>query len=354
MGPFSPSLPKLCRKGRRRKKMSKELDVEEVSLYVTKLVVAAGDRADLPSWRLDENLREVEGAVLHGLGLPVEFADICLRASQADGVTDPAARLLLRLGQINGARRIAATSGEVAIVGSLFRDTKEEIAALPEHPRKQRLVSFWRYQYGVFANRNGYYAQAAEIQRQAAEEATNRAERAIALCLAQVYTLWDNMARGAPVAMDQLVLAYRELEQDTTGTAHEIQWGSGNGPIHLLQGYLWAGMEVPAELWDELFGKAKEAAARIPAFVEWAKALEVVSLVRGKQYIMAITRANNLIARSQDKTVVASSWLIKARILRDAGEFKAARELYDKIRPAPDCHQVAAVAARELATLPPA
>lgn len=338
--------------------MSQKLESEEKNLYITKLVAAAGDPADPPHWKLDGDLREVERVVLHGLGLPVEFADICLRASQTREVIDPAARLLLRLGQINGLRRIAATSGEVTLVRELFRDTQGDFAALSEHPRKQRLVSFWWYQKGVFACRIGDYAEAARIQRHAAEKATNRAERAIALCLAQVYTLWDNMARDSAEAIrrqvDRLVTEYRELEDGVTGTAHEIQWGLGNGPIHILQGHLWADIPVPDELWDELFGKAKEAAARIPAFAEWAEVMELVSLVRGSQNLLAITRANNIIARSQDQCVVGTCWLIRAHVLRDAGAPAAARELYAKIKPAPDCHQVAAVAARELAALPPA
>ena len=338
--------------------MTTKLSDFAASLVAFLVANAKDDQTAPPTWFLDTILQGVEKYVLHGFGLPVEFAEICRQASVAPEVTDPAARLLLRLGQVNGLRRVVASHGEVEGVKTLFADIKAEIVALPNGPRQERLIGFWYYQVGVFAARNGLYAEATEQQNYTAVQAKNRAEREIAIFLAKVYGLWAAFVEGDEAKIERALAAniveYRELEEGVKGTPHETQWGLGNGPIHLLQAYLWAGIEIPAEFWDELSGKIKQAAAAISAFAEWAEVLEVVSLVRGGQQMTAIIRTNGIAATSTDATVLATLRLIKARILRAADQFATAREHYAEIKSAPDCHQVAAVAVRELAELPPA
>lgn len=325
------------------------MDELAIASLVAMLVAnALSDTTAPPSWLLDILLKGVEKYVLHGLGLPKVFADICGRV--AAKVSELTTLLLLQLGEINGYRRVVTTPEEVADVKVMLDNVKASIDALPNSARKERLQSFWQYQAGVFMARNGYYEEAAENELVAAREVKNPAEKAIAFFLGRVCTFWAVLVVGGGDAIKrklaELVVEYRLLEAAMKGTAHEAQWGEGNGPLHVLQGYILAGLKVPDELWIELYPKVQRAAEKIPAFAEWATLLD---RVRSDQ---AADIGDELIARSTDPTVVATARLLKARLCANEGKSTEARTYYAGIQPAPDCHQVAAVAARELAALP--
>lgn len=328
-----------------------------IKMLVAFLVTnAKSDQTAPPSWLLDTLLRGVEKFVLHELNRPLVFADICLRASRM--VTDQAARLLLCLGQINGLRRVATTTAEVASVKALFDGTESKINALPESPRKERLASFLQYQAGVFMARNGFYQEASMGQLRTFANAPTRAEREIGRFLSRVYLLWGSLVDCDDPTINAkllvgIIAGYEDLERAVKGTAHEAQWGLGNGPIHILQGYIWIGVFVSDSLWDKLYPRVKEAAQKSPAFAEWAEVLEVVRNLQGGNDTEAFALATAIIARSSDPNAVATCRLLKARLLRANGAAEEALARYAEIQPVPDCHQVAAVAARESAALQP-
>lgn len=335
---------------------------EEIAVLVAFLVTTAkSDKTAPPNWLLDNLLQAVEKFVIHSLKEPLIFADICRKAAQSTLVTDPAATLLLRLGEINGLRRVAATTEEVARVKILSADVRAEIEAMLNCPRKLRLMSFWSYQHGVFTTRCGLYAEAETCQRRAFAMTTDPAQCAIASFLAIVYGLWHRLTYAETQdiissELNILVIKYRKLELDVKSTAYEAQWGLGNGPIHILQAYVWAWLPIPNGLWNELYGKVQEAASEIPAFSEWAKLFGAVDGLRGEKMEMkqrGYESAVQCAACSADPTVIATAKLLQARYLYNfaADDMARALALYAEIQPGPDCHHVAAVAARELATL---
>lgn len=335
---------------------------EEIAVLVAFLVTTAkNDQTAPPCWLLDTLLQGMERFVLHGLKQPHVFAYICQKVAQSTLVTDPAATMLLRLGEINGLRRVAATTGDVKRVNILFADVKVEIEAMPDGPRKERLQSFLQYQYGVFAARSGLYTEAEACQLHAFALTDDPAKRAIASFLAIVYGLWHRLIHEEKpeiisCELEKLAAEYRRLELAVKGTAHETQWGLGNGPTHVLQAYVWARLPIPDELWNELYGKVQRAAKEIPTFSEWDKLFEGVNGLRSEDIGMkqrGYESAVQCAACSADHTVIATAKLLQARYLYNSVADGMARALtiYAEIQPGPDCHQVAAVAARELATL---
>lgn len=308
---------------------------------------ALSDISAPPFWGTDALLRTIEGLLIRQDNNPTAFAAVCQGALPM--VKDPSVRALLLLAVINGLRRI--DDGDADQVNQLFTEVRAEIDALPDGPRKDRCLSFLLYQAKVFLARNGFYAEAAKAQAEDAAATTNSAERAVSIYLSHVYTMWDVLVTGKPIdgetLLEELLSQLEELRRDVAGSNLELQWGQGNGPTHVLRVlFLIHGMNPS---WDILMQGILQVRESLgSAFASWIAVFEAEDQLRKGNKDAALPLAQRIVEENASADTTAAARLIIARILLGGNSDKlAAHEMYEQIKPAPDAHMIAAVAASE-------
>lgn len=318
---------------------------------------AEADKTAPPCWRTNEVLGAIERLVMVMGRNYLAFAEIAeATLSQVSVAADPAVLSLLRLARINGLRRI--DQPDVDLVLRLFAEEKELIARLPAGPRQDRCASFWKYQKGVFTAAQGLYAEAGRDMREDAEDTTMPPDkRAIARWSALVYENLAAIVAGDEVKIVKSVLALRkglpDLRRDMAGSDMETQWVHGNAPCHLLLATM---LNSPIEFKilnedcsADLAEHAETLGQAFAAYLSVFKAEEMRQ--RGQLNEASGTTLAVVNDSAAGAPVKAIARLILARICRTLGQLDKAREMYAAIRPEADCHAIAAVAARELASL---
>lgn len=324
---------------------------------LVQLLVATAlvDQSAPPCWRMNELLGAVERLVMVTLGDCAGFAKIAggALAELEERTVNPAVKVLLKLAVLNGRRR-CDDEDSLSIQG-LFDKVGEEINQLERGPRHDRCWSFFLYQQQVFGARCGFYAQASRAAEEAADLAATPHEVAISRYLARVYAMWASVVVGVPgeiaTAFNSLKHQLPVLQNAVAGTALEVQWGMGNGPIHLLQAMILASIE-DKELWDANMAVvlANEVALG-GAFTPSSQVLQLENEFRHGQYDCVELGAHAILS-DEKQSLSNKAWvqLIRARTHLRKGWDTARRE-YVLIQPVQDAHMVAAVAARELAQL---
>ncbi len=319
-------------------------------------IVAQEDTTEPPGWWLDSTLRSVEKLVLVRGNDPGAFASIAIEALKSGVIVNPANHALLQLAAINGLRRLD-TIGLVSLE-NLFRSVKTEIDALPSGPRQGRCLSFWGCQRRVFSARIGHYAEASAGATAEAETGPDPKSRAISAYLDRVYAMWaallDNNEKTMEVAFEDLVTALPGLQAGVAGTDAELQWGKGNGPIHLLQAMFLMDLDLndPRADWAKQLALVQENAAELgDAFAPWIAVLTAHDLTLNNRDAEALQRAEQIIASGAPADVVAAARLIKGDCYVKLSRQDEARIEYVLITPCPNGHMIAAVAQDALAAL---
>lgn len=309
------------------------------------VATAASDTSVPPTWRTNELLGSLEKLLVHTDGRPLDFAEVCKEALNA--VEDTGNRAIIRLGIINGLRR--SDDADVPAVQRLFTDVRTEINALPPGPRKDRCLSFWRYQARVFLARNGFYAEAAIAEAEESALAVSPEGRAISAYLVRVYSMWDALVEGDTNKIVRQVALLEQalpaLQLGVTGTGAEVQWGKGNGPVHLLQALFLARLPIEGHLFEGFIASGDQLDEK--AFGPWTVALKAAERFSNNDQGAAKYLAEKIVSDNFSPSVTAAARLILARIAVKAGELDEARSLYGLIQPVSDGHMIAAVAIQE-------
>lgn len=335
-----------------------------VKMYDKKTLVdllvatASTDTTAPPCWRTNEVLGGIERLVLVTENRPEDFASIAELATRS--VADPAVAALLRLAVINGSRRTETMASDA--VNGMFTTVKQEIAALPPGSRKDRCASFARYQARVFLARNGFYAEAAEAETEEAVAATMPDKQAVSRFLSSVYSMWAALVVGdsekIDAALGNIKTDLPRLRADLAGSDVELQWSHGNGPIHQLQALLLTNNHLD-DSWKAELADLRQHADRLGnAFAGWISILEAEDMFRRNLVNDALAAVEKIIDGNHSPDIKAAARLIRTRELFSARELfserptsQLVRDEYGLIKPCPDGHFIAAVAARELAAI---
>lgn len=313
------------------------------------------DKSAPPCWRTNELLGAIERLVMVARGQYGEFAKIASAAlTKLSEQADPEVRALIKLAVLNGRRR--DDTEDTASVQRLFDEVATDIAALPEGPRKLRCLSFFLYQQEIFGARHGFYVEAALSAEACVALHTESDKKAISMYIARVYAVWAAVVTGAQVEIDRAFAALKaelpHLQQGVAGTALEIQWGRGNGPIHLLQAMILANIQDKA-LWDTNMAIVLDAADKFgDSYKLFIGVLFAEDCLRNGDAIGAIDDAYRKVIENPASSLADKAWarLILARAQSRLNPEGAADD-YRQITAVPDAHMVAAVATRELAQL---
>lgn len=198
--------------------------------------------------------------------------------------------------------------------------------------------------------RCGFYAQASRAAEEAADLAATPHEVAISRYMARVYAMWAAVVSGIQEEIAKAFNALRQelpvLQREVAGTAMEVRWGKGHGPVYLLQAFMLAGVEDDG-VWAEnvaIFWENIESLGG--AFEPWFYLLNL-----GGPHSGSLMREKDSFLASKRVTDAEKAWLhlILAQALRFGGAWHEALDEYLQIKPVPDAHMVAAAAARELA-----
>jgi len=314
--------------------------------------VAKADATMPPEWDTDKALKFVEQVVIRANNDPLLFADICDNALY--GIHVPSIRCIIRLGILNGLRRPEDADEER--VNEIYHNLVSEIECLPDDARKRRCDNFIWYQGRVWLSRSGRYKEAAENEEEEIRYAARPAEQAISAFLAHLYQLWHLLSTSSTheaisKQVEELKEYLPQLQAAVKGTDLEVQWGVADGPIHLLEAMFLADQMddglLAANL--QLLHDRRDSNQIPPVFHAWIDIFDAVSQVRHNSTDTAVALLNTMLHRESRSYVAAVVRLALARIYRDCG-LHAYKE-YIKIVPAPNCHMIAAVAAKELAAL---
>lgn len=354
------------------KSPSVDTKIDAVDLLVTN---AKSDTSAPPSWSEDKLLIGVEKLVIGKHDDPARFHYICQAAlSQVESpafraeVKEPDATLfgvaeLILLGVINGLRRVEG--GDMPETARLFQLSKERNEALPNHPRKDRLLELYVYQEPASFSRRGLYGKAAEFQqKQADNEQNTPAARAIAGYLAVVYTNKTAIVAGDTGRRDELInkmtsTGLAELQSGVKGSSEEVRWGYVNGPWHVVEAMILANKtdRDGANVWTAMVKLLREYSGTLGGdYAAMGKTAEIADLYYANgANEEARERALNFIGSATGSLAagptVACARLILGQIYQDRGNKQLAAEVYQSLQPAPDLHMVAAEAARRLAAL---
>jgi|GEM_PF-3408782 len=316
---------------------------------LSKLVqaVALRDTTVPPSWDLDAVLRGVEELLIRQMRRPDLFTDICHGALA--GVTNPYALALIRLGQLNGTRRIDSVAP--AWVLAKYQTCQQEIGDLAPDPRKTRLQSFLIYQGRVFMAKIGEYEQAARLEEEEVGAAVREAEKSVSRFLARLYHIWHTLCSGAESEeREDLYYLLRRMQLATRGTNLEVLWGLGNGPIHMLQVLLFTD-RMKNHVWIECLSTVRQHHDELPPGLwPWITIMGAADWLGNGELDGAAESLDN-VPDTAPPDVQAAVLLVRARIARATNNIGAAREIYLTIEPVPNGHMIAAQATRELAAL---
>jgi hypothetical protein len=329
----------------------------DVNTLVQLLVATAlVDQSAPPCWRLNELLGAIERLVMVTLSDCAGYAKIAglALAELGEKTANPAVKALLKLAMLNGRRR--CDEEDALSIQTLFDEVSKEIDELEKGPRRDRCYSFFLYQQQVFGARCGFYAQASKAAEAAVGLSAKPEEKAISLYLARVYAMWSAIVSGTQERIDAaFAVLWAELlilQQAVAGTALEVQWGKGNGPIHLLQAMTLACINNDA-LWDENMAVVLANEATLgDAFRPGIQVLKLEDARRHGRNDEVVQGVSTIF--TDDKPSLATkAWtrLISARTYVSLGFVAEDFHDYKVIKPVPDAHVVAAVAARELAAL---
>ena len=319
------------------------------------VATALVDKSAPPCWRTNEVLGAIERLVMVARGQYAEFADISMAALKELGEQgDPEVRTLIKLAVLNGRRR--DDTEDMTFIQRLFDKVKEDIGKLEEGPRKQRCYTFFLYQQEIFGSRCGFYAEAAQSAEAAAALHTEPDKKAISMYIAKVYAMWAAVVTGAELVIDEAFAALKaelpRLQHGVAGTALEIQWGRGNGPIHLLQAMILANIQDKA-LFDTHMTTVLDNADKFGnAYKPFICVLLAQQYFQNSRNEDAIVCMYDNVINSTSSSLAEKAWahLILARAQSWLNPAGAAKD-YREITAVPDAHMVAAVAARELAQL---
>lgn len=324
----------------------------ENALIVYKLVgFASDDESAPPDWELEKTLRQLEKDIFPNT---VRFALICEQARSLLTGLQQDARILFLLGQINGLRRVDPCDTEK--VRALMATAEEDLARLAESPRRGALSELYKYHAGIFLSEQGDYDRAEQLLKLADREAyhNGNAEGAVINRFrAQVEQVNHALVRGDKDSIEHelrvLQERYQELQRDLARTTKHTQWRDANGPIHVLIAHFWAGMSYADRRahTDKICNLDSDLAH---TFASWISLLTAVNHFCSLQDEQAVAQAGVVERGNGAAVIVASAWLVQARVAMVHGQRAQCRRYLQNILDLqkPGIHQLKAVARREL------
>lgn len=341
-----------------------ETKIDPTTLVALLAATARVDTSNPPAWRTDFLLQALERFMFGrrdfaGFTLVVHETQALLDGKDEDRAT----QVLLHIARANGERR---TDGvEPGLVMARLADANFVVGSLPPGARRNRLEELVRYHTAAVAGKDGYYAEAALAHQEIAARDPNPATTAISRFAAQFNRVRDLVTRANYRDTSALELAIANLhwylgalQAAVKGTAHELQWGHGNGPVNLLQVMFLAKCSGQGRLWDEIIMVLATHSAELGgAFLPMIAALDAADAQRRGAPLGQVIHAAHEVTMTklgEDKVAMAFATLAIARAAAetgDAGDLAEAKAHYALIQPGPELHDIAAVAARELAAL---
>lgn len=230
---------------------------------------------------------------------------------------------LLGLAEFRGERLLPVSPEREQSLIRMAQGLEDTIAFLPAGNRKARCLSLLRYHTGVFYDDYGHFAQAAEAQKRAAEEAdfiNDRPGAAICRFLEAVYHLKQALCEGkiGTLYWSFLESRFKDLVEVTRGMAMEVQWGQDNGSRHMIEACVWLNTSYCAAGWDTWVTTALAAAEKLgQAFAPGARFVQAVDL--DKRNDPEAESALTAVAGDDNQTdeIKATALLVLARRNRD-------------------------------------
>lgn len=226
-------------------------------------------------WRTDRLLQDIDAFVVGQGNDPASYAQITRQALvlyKASGGNSPEIIALFQLAVFRGERLLPVSAAREQELKQMVFDLGKVVTVLPEGPRQVRCQSLFQYHLGVFCDAYGYFRLAADAQNQAAEQADRLGDLSgAAVCrhLAAVYQLCQALRADQTEDSDQRITdAFSGLEQRfaqmvkaTRGTDKQVQWGEGNGPMHMILACIW--LDRPHPDWSKWMATALAAAEKL-------------------------------------------------------------------------------------------
>lgn len=305
-------------------------------------------------WRTDQLLTDIDAYVIGLEGEPAAYAQIAAQARGQIKVSElPEIAALLRLAEFRGERLLSVSQEREASLTQMEGKLADTISVLPEGPRQKRCCSLFEYHRGVFYDAYGHFAEAADAQKRAADQADRFGDwpgAAICRFVEAVYRLKQALVKGVAADLESLFSFLEErfdqLVSATRGTAFEVQWGQGNGPCHMFQvSYIWLGKDHP-DLDKWAASVVSVAVSLKGVWADIAKHYLAMNWFR-KGDGSAKVELEKVVTESGDVTRKAEALLVLARRAIADGDKKLAKELVRKM-PKKGASHIRAIAQRLL------
>lgn len=260
----------------------------------------------------------------------------------------PEAAALVQLAILRGERMLPLTKKREQALLQMIDDLRKVIDALPEGTRKTRCKSLFDYHQGVFYDSCGRFVLAAEMQSQSALEANRLGDVAgevIGLFMNGIYQLKHALKWGVPIWTKPFLMqfdsSFERLVASLTGTALEIEWAQVNGPVFMIESFVWLDRKHPS--WDEWVKTSLAGMEKLGS--SWDLCAEFVRAVdMERQDPLAAESALSEVADSNDANERrAAALLILVRHAMKDGQVRQAKELIARM-PKQGAQHVVAIA----------
>lgn len=337
--------------------------VELLSLFVVHRMrvdkTAPDPNSPRVGWDADRLVQMIDSWVVVCLSLPAVFADVGrLVFEQVKDLPEMAA--LARLIIFRGKRMLPLDRPAEYELVQMAVELEKEIALLPDGPRKRRLQLLFNYNCGVFCDACGRFDLAATIQEQSRAEAAGLGDSAgaavAAFCAAFYqlkYLLCQGDAEGIKKYFDITLAAFGELVKATRGSSLEMQWGSRNGPVQMIEICAWLDLSPPQlQSWVDTARAATEKVGTGPDSVAaFVAAIDKVhhNDPQAEDALRALAEAQ-VQGSAAANELVATGLLILVRRALAAGRREEAQEFVGRMNAAEQGAQHVLAIARRLLT----
>lgn len=264
----------------------------------------------------------------------------------------PEAAALVQLAILRGERMLPFTKEREQALLQMIADLAQTIEALPEGTRKSRCKSLFQYHRSVFYDSRGKFNLAAELQLTSANEAYilgDNPGRAIAYFMRKIYLIKDALCRGDMETATSIFASiepyFIELITVTRATPLEVLWGEVNGPVFMIESFVWLDRKHPS--WDEWVRIALAGMEKLGS--SWDLCADFVRAVDMERRVVtphAAERALNKAADSKDANERrATALLILLRHAMKTRDVQRAKELMARM-PKQGAQHVVAIAKR--------
>lgn len=217
-------------------------------------------------WSTDALFQNVDALVVVRHNDPSGFVEIGQQVL-AEVRDLPEMAILAQLAILRGERLLPER--EEAVI-QLSRELRDAILALPDGARKMRCRSLFWYHMGTFFEACQRFGLAAAVHQRAAEEADRLGDRpgAAISYFMMSFCLFRDEARSAATDFGRREGLFSEMEEKfdqlveaVRGSPLEVQWGEGNGPLHMIEACSLLQRAHPR--WDEWKASVIAASAKL-------------------------------------------------------------------------------------------